>query len=143
MTSSFIDSLQALDQQLIQLVYRSRSLIEGAENDKLMVTCLRNNPKVGITGVLISHSGWFLQVLEGTAANVNSLFKVIESDPRHTDFLLLRFNAVPARDFNDWSMASIEVDEQRFINLANQALQAEDVAMSAVRDFLCYGKWTD
>jgi hypothetical protein len=40
-------------------------------------------------------------------------------------------------------MASIEVDEQRFINLANQALQAEDVAMSAVRDFLCYGKWTD
>jgi len=50
MTSSFIDSLQALDQQLIQLVYRSRSLIEGAENEKLMVTCLRNNPKVGITG---------------------------------------------------------------------------------------------
>ena len=143
MTSSFIDSLQALDQQLIQLVYRSRSLIEGAENDKLMATCLRNNPNVGITGVLISHSGWFLQVFGGTAANVNSLFKVIESDPRHADFLLLRFNAVVARDFSDWSMASIEVDEQRFINLANQALQSEDVAMSAVRDFLCYGKWTD
>ena len=108
-----------------------------------MATCLRNNPKVGITGVLISHSGWFLQVLEGTAANVNSLFKVIESDPRHADFLLLRFNAVSTRDFSDWSMASIEVDEQRFINLANQALLAEDIAMSAVRDFLCYGKWTD
>ena len=27
MTSSFTDSIQALDQQLIQLVYRSRSLI--------------------------------------------------------------------------------------------------------------------
>ena len=143
MTSSFIDSLQALDQQLIQLVYRSRSLIEGAENEKLMATCLRNNPKVGITGVLISHSGWFLQVLEGSAINVNSLFKVIENDPRHSDFLLIRFNAVPTRDFSDWSMASIEVDEQRFINLANQALLAEDIAMSAVRDFLCYGKWTD
>jgi hypothetical protein len=130
MTSSFIDSLQALDQQLIQLVYRSRSLIEGAENDKLMATCLSNNPKVGITGVLISHSGWFLQVPEGTAANVNSLFKVIESDSRHADFLLLRFNAVSTRDFSDfsdWSMASIEVDEQRFINLANQALLAEDI----------------
>jgi hypothetical protein len=143
MTSTFIDSLQALDQQLIQLVYRSRSLIVGAEYEKLMATCLRNNPTRGITGVLISHSGWFLQVLEGSAANVNLLFKVIEEDPRHSDFLLLRFNAIAIRDCNDWSMASIEVDEQRFINLANQALQAEDTAMSAVRDFLCYGKWID
>jgi hypothetical protein len=82
-------------------------------------------------------------VLEGSAANVNSLFKVIEEDPRHSDFLLLRFTAIATRDFSDWSMASIEVDEQRFMNLANQALQAEDIAMSAVRDFLCYGKWID
>jgi len=48
-----------------------------------------------------------------------------------------------ARDFTDWSMASIEVDEQRFLNIANQALQAEEAAMSEVRDFLCYGKWID
>ena len=143
MTSTFIDSIQALDQQLIQLVYRSRSLIVGDEYEKLMATCVRNNPTRDITGVLISHSGWFLQVLEGSAANVNSLFKVIEEDPRHADFLLLRFNAIAIRDFSDWSMASIEVDEQRFINLANQALQSEEVAMSAVRDFLCYGKWID
>lgn len=143
MTSTFIDSIQALDQQLIQLVYRSRSQIVGDEYEKLMATCLRNNPARDITGVLISHSGWFLQVLEGSAVNVNSLFKVIEKDPRHSDFLLLRFNAIATRDFSDWSMASIEVDEQRFINLANQALQAEDIAMSAVRDFLCYGKWID
>ena len=143
MSSSFIDSIKVHDQQLIQLVYRSRSLIEGAEYDKLMATCLRNNPTRGITGVLISHSGWFLQVLEGSAANVNSLFKVIENDQRHSDFLLLRFLAVEARDFSDWSMASIEVDEHRFINLANDALQAKDAAMLAVRDFLCYGKWTD
>ena len=143
MSSSFIDSIKVHDQQLIQLVYRSRSLIEGAEYDKLMVTCLRNNPNRGITGVLISHSGWFLQVLEGSAVNVNALFKVIENDQRHSDFLLLRFLAVEARDFSDWSMASIEVDEHRFINLANDALQAKDAAMLAVRDFLCYGKWTD
>ena len=88
MTSSFTDSIQALDLQLIQLVYRSRSLIEGLEYNNLMATCLRNNPARGITGVLISHSGWFLQVLEGTAANVNSHFKVIENNPRHSDFLL-------------------------------------------------------
>ena len=143
MTSSFADSIQALDQQLIQLVYRSRSLIEGVEYNNLMATCLRNNPARGITGVLISHSGWFLQVLEGTAANVNSLFRIIENDPRHSDFLLLRFNAIMNRDFSDWSMASIEVDEHRFLNIVSQALQAEEAAMSEVRDFLCYGKWID
>lgn len=88
MTSTLIDSIQALDKQLVQLVYRSRSLIEGVEYNNLMTTCLRNNPARGITGVLISHSGWFLQVLEGSAINVNVLFKVIEKDPRHSDFLL-------------------------------------------------------
>ena len=46
----------------------------------------------------------------------SSLFKVIENDPRHSDFLLLRFNAVAVRDFSDWSMASVAVDEQRFLN---------------------------
>ena len=96
-----------------------------------------------LAGVLVSHSGWFLKVLEGSATSVNSLFRVIENDPRHSDFLLLRLNAIPTRNFSDWSMASIEVDEQRFIDLANQALQAEDLAMTAIRDFLCYGKWID
>jgi hypothetical protein len=143
MVSSFVDSLQALDKQLIQLVYRSRSLIEGDEYNKLMATCLRNNPSRGVTGVLVSHSGWFLQVLEGSATSVNSLFRVIENDPRHSDFLLLRLNGIPTRNFSDWSMASIEVDEQRFIDLANQALQAQDLTMTAIRDFLCYGKWID
>jgi len=31
MSASFIDSILALDQQLIQLVYRSRSLLVGGE----------------------------------------------------------------------------------------------------------------
>jgi Sensors of blue-light using FAD len=143
MTATFSDLIHIHDQQLIQLVYRSRSLIEGEEYNKLMATCLRNNPTRGITGVLISHTGWFLQVLEGAAANVNALLKVIENDPRHSDFLLLRLNAVNARGFKDWSMASITVDEARFIHLADQAMYADDIAMSAVRDFLCFGKWTD
>ena len=143
MTSAFSESLLSLDQHLIQLVYRSRSLIEGAEYNQLLETCLRNNPMRGVTGVLVSHSGWFLQVLEGTAENVFSLFKLIKNDPRHADFLLLRFNAIESRDFKDWSMASIAVDEHRFINLASQALHAEDDAMNAIRDFLCYGKWTN
>jgi Sensors of blue-light using FAD len=143
MDISLADLIQSHDHQLVQLVYRSRSLIEGDDYDKLMRTCLRNNPTRGITGVLISHSGWFLQVLEGSAIHINTLLKSIENDPRHTDFLLLRLHAVEARDFSDWSMASIAVDERRFIHLVDQAMYAEDVAMSTVRDFLCYGKWTD
>ena len=109
----------------------------------------RENPSLQIDDHLEQLTDTSLRVFKSNygvalaAPIFNSLFKVIESDPRHSDFLLLRFNAVEARDFSDWSMASIEVDEQRFINIANQALHAEDVAMSAVRDFLCYGKWID
>jgi len=74
---------------------------------------------------------------------VNALFKIIEADPRHSEFLLLRLTAIPSRDFSDWSMASITVDKRRFLELANHALHAEDEAMAVIRDFLCYGKWRD
>lgn len=143
MSDSFDDSVLSLDKQLIQLVYRSRSLIDGAEYDTLLKTCLRNNPRRGITGVLINHSGWFLQVLEGAAVEVNALFRIIEADPRHSDCLLLRLTAISSRDFSDWSMASVAVDKRRFLELANHALEAEDPAMSVVREFLCYGKWRE
>lgn len=141
MSDSFDESVVALDQQLIQLIYRSRSKLRDEEYEALHATCLRNNPKRGITGVLISHSGWFLQVLEGAAADVNALVKVIEADPRHSDVLMLRLTAIAARDFAEWSMASVVVDERRFLDLADQALHAEDDSMGVVRDFLCYGRW--
>jgi len=141
MPASFDDSVLALDRQLIQVVYRSRSLIDGAAYDRLHSTCLSNNPRRGITGVLITHSGWFLQVLEGAAAEIHALLRKIEADPRHTDFLVLRLTAIPTRDFGDWSMASVAVDERRFLELAEHALRAEDAMMSMVRDFLCYGRW--
>jgi len=141
MPASLDDSVLALDRQLIQVVYRSRSLIEGEAYDKLLACCLRNNPRRGITGVLITHSGWFLQVLEGAAGDINALVRTIEADPRHADFLILRLTAIPAREFGDWSMASVAVDERRFLDLAERALHAEDAAMSVVRDFLCYGRW--
>ncbi|MFM7533092.1 MAG: BLUF domain-containing protein [Rubrivivax sp.] len=141
MPASFDESVLALDRQLIQVVYRSRSLIDSAAYDQLLSTCLVNNPRRGITGLLVTHAGWFLQVLEGGAAEVNALLKKIEADPRHSDFLVLRLAAIPKRDFGDWSMASVAVDERRFLELAEDALRAEGAMMSMVRDFLCYGRW--
>jgi len=141
MNASFDETVLALDRQLIQVVYRSRSLIDSAAFDQLLTTCLSNNPRRGVTGLLVTHSGWFLQVLEGAAAEVHALLRKIEADPRHTDFLVLRLAAIPRRDFGDWSMASVAVDERRFLELAEQALHADDTMMSMVRDFLCYGRW--
>jgi hypothetical protein len=141
MPATFDESVLALDRQLIQVVYRSRSLIDSAACDRLLSTCLANNPRLGITGLLVTHSGWFLQVLEGGAAEVNALLRKIEADRRHSDFLVLRLAAIPKRDFGDWSMASVTVDERRFLDLAEHALRADDAMMSMVRDFLCYGRW--
>ena len=141
MLATFDETVLALDRQLVQVVYRSRSLIDSAAFDQLLSTCLANNPRRGITGLLVTHEGWFLQVLEGCAAEVNALLRKIEADPRHSDFLVLRLGAIPKRDFGDWSMASLAVDEQRFLDLAEHALRADGATMSTVRDFLCYGRW--
>ena len=81
MTASFTDSIQALDQQLIQLVYRSRSLIEGAQYDKLMATCLRNNPTRGITGVLISLQGGFFRCLKALQSMSTHFLKSLKMIP--------------------------------------------------------------
>ena len=124
MTSSFTDSIQALDQQLIQLVYRSRSLIEGAEYDKLMATCLRNNPSRGITGVLISHSGWFLQVLEGSAVNVNSL-----SGQRQQEAVFATADALDADDFR--TQVTQQASAVRTRNIAPEIEHANTVKNSS------------
>jgi len=137
------DSPVERDRGLVQLVYRSRSKIDGKEYDRLLATCQRNNPKRGITGVLITHAGWFLQVLEGPAEEVSGLVSQIEADPRHSNVLLLRLSSVRSRDFGDWSMASVAVDERRFLDFADHAVNAEGETMSVVRDFLCYGQWHD
>ena len=96
-----------------RLVYTSRNLIEGTEDEQATVvaqileTSQRNNGKVGVTGALLFNSGSFAQVLEGPRVAVEATFERIQRDPRHSDVSVLQCEPVESRGFPNWSMAFI------------------------------------
>jgi len=140
--SSSVDQTSTADEgHLTRVIYRSRSLMEEGGEKEILDACKKKNPLIDVTGVLVSHGGWFLQVLEGPSSNIKKLVKVIEADPRHADFLVISTTTVNKRDFKDWSMASVTVDELRFNELIQQCRDGNNEAIGQVRDFLFYGKW--
>lgn len=64
----------------------------------------RHNKSNGITGVLLSGNGVFLQVLEGERVTINKLYARILKDTRHTDIELLHYEEIDQRVFYAWSL---------------------------------------
>jgi adenylate cyclase len=77
-----------------------------------------NNAREGITGVLLCCSGIFFQILEGEEDRIDSLYKRILEDDRHSQILCLKseLNALQ-RSFPEWSMEVIVLDENNDILL--------------------------
>ena len=93
---------------MFQLIYTSREkqAFDPLDLKSLLLHARIRNHEVGVTGILIYHSGMFLQVLEGEAAAVESIFSRVEKDARHHDIRVLGRNATAGkrRMFGDWSM---------------------------------------
>jgi len=80
--------------------------------EKIGKNSQRNNQARNITGVLLCLGGMFFQILEGEAEDIDSLYRKILRDPRHTDILCLKSeNNVTERLFPEWSMRTINLDE--------------------------------
>ncbi|GEM_PF-2500612 len=62
----------------------------------------RNNPEMGVTGVMFFQHGRFLQFLEGSESLLNSLLKKIERDPRH-DAIQFLFRKMAVHGTASWS----------------------------------------
>ncbi|HEY3664429.1 MAG TPA: BLUF domain-containing protein [Polyangiaceae bacterium] len=89
-----------------QLVYSSAA-VEAFSEVRLSEVLLRartNNERLGVTGMLLYHEGSFLQVLEGEAAILESLFTVISGDKRHHRVMPLLRREVEEHQFGDWRM---------------------------------------
>jgi hypothetical protein len=91
---------------LVRLMYASRAVDTTAEADLALILqqSKKNNPGVGVTGVLCFSAGIFLQVLEGGRNAVSALYNKIAADPRHKDVVLLRYEEIDERSFGGWSM---------------------------------------
>ncbi len=75
-----------------------------------------NNSREGITGVLLSCSGIFFQILEGEEEAIDNLYEKILQDDRHHKILCLKSELnVSERRFPEWSMEVIVLDENNDI----------------------------
>jgi len=79
----------------------------------LLEQCRRNNPRWGLTGMLLYGNGTFLQTVEGEQQAVEALIDRIASDPRHTDFRILRREEVSVRRHADWSMGFERLTDEK------------------------------
>lgn len=102
------------------LVYASQAADNFSEIDLIDILKLSRleNVKKGITGVLIYHNGYFLQMLEGDFSALNTLFhEYICKDIRHNNIVTLFQEYKPKRDFPNWNMGFYSDVEATELNL--------------------------
>ncbi len=110
------------------LVYCSRATagIDDAAVAKIIEAAQRDNPRQGITGLLVFGSGIFFQWLEGSRERVTGLMARLHNDTRHHSIVQLSDSEeVRERLFPDWDMELVDADDIR--NVLEDALStAED-----------------
>ncbi len=94
---------------LVRCLYASRAATQGPEVDSILEQSRRNNPKLGITGMLCVSDGVFIQVLEGGRDEVCDLFNTIVRDPRHSHVRILVFEEISERRFANWTMGQVNL----------------------------------
>ena len=104
---------------LHHLIYSSTANINltEAELHRLLDHWRIKNTQLGITGLLLYSEGHILQVLEGDADVVYSLYATIAADPRHRSLIKLADGPVADRAFADWSMQMRTVDAADFTRI--------------------------
>jgi hypothetical protein len=97
---------------LISLIYTSRSTecFHEHEIPDLLQQVRLANAKQEFTGMLLYISGSFLQVIEGHAAMIDSVFGRILQDKRHTQVTLMARESIPERAFEGWTMMHKTLD---------------------------------
>jgi hypothetical protein len=93
---------------LYRLIYVSDAVGAAGESVFVLADILgasdRNNRRDHLTGLLASHAGRFLQVLEGARADVDRLMRRLADDPRHQNLRVLSDSPISERALG-WPMA--------------------------------------
>jgi len=99
---------------LVRLIYASRATKPMSMGDMVAMldAASEHNRVRGLTGILAFDQETFLQILEGSSQEVNSLYHRIARDPRHQRLTLLGYGELIEREFADWGMANIDVSGQ-------------------------------
>lgn len=98
---------------LIHLIYISSATRWPTEEDLrvLLEQARARNQRQNITGLLVYGNATYLQVLEGSEADVHAVFDSICKDTRNTGVVKLREAEIASRDFENWQMGFRQLDK--------------------------------
>jgi hypothetical protein len=98
-----------------QLVYVSQAVRKMSAEDlrSIHAVARTNNERIDVTGSLFYNGGWFLQVLEGPAATLSTLYAKIELDPRHKNSRVLYNEPASFRTFPRWNMNMTNLEDRQ------------------------------
>ena len=121
---------------LVHCIYTSCQThpMSGAEIDALLNHSRESNARHGISGVLISAGGWFMQVLEGEPQKIDELYAKILVDSRHTRVTRIILEAIPHRYFGDWTMGLSHLNSADLAQIINDGDAEQREAMLASVD---------
>ena len=86
--------------------------LTSAEVDEIGNKSVVNNTRDGLTGVLFCFNNVFYQILEGPEDAIDRCYARILKDSRHKDIFCLEVqNDVRTREFGDWAMKTVRLEE--------------------------------
>jgi ABC-type transport system involved in cytochrome bd biosynthesis fused ATPase/permease subunit len=96
---------------LHRLFYRSRQTPAVAadldfEVQRIIGAAISRNRGVGLTGLLLTIQGHFIQALEGDINAVRATYARISLDPRHHDLRIISQGPAMQRLFGEWNMCA-------------------------------------
>lgn len=84
----------------------------ASEVEEIGERSVKNNTRDGLTGVLFCFNNVFYQILEGPEDALNRCYSRILKDSRHKDIFCLEVeNNITVRQFGDWAMKTVRLDE--------------------------------
>ena len=123
---------------LVRCLYASRPAVPLTPDvlDSILEQSRRNNPRLGITGMLCMSDDVFIQVLEGGRDAVCDLYKTIVDDNRHANVRILVYEEITERRFGHWTMGHVNIAK------VNASLLLKYSEKAALNPFGCSGSAT-
>lgn len=120
---------------------QSKKDISAEQVEDILQVSQRNNPVIGITGVLLHGGGLFMQVLEGPEEAVFRKYVDILDDSRHDASKMIYMSRVKDRMFEKWSMGIIKSEMLEFQHIADlnaKSIETIDAVVftDMLRDFV-------
>ena len=123
---------------LVRCLYASRVVnpLNSGLLDSILQQSCKNNPPLGVTGLLCFTKNIFIQIIEGGRDEVNQLYLTIARDDRHREVQLLAFDEVSQRQFSNWTMGQVDIDN------INVSLVLKYSEKPEINHFVCSGQAT-